>query len=560
VEKSTLVERDGGEKRKLSLLVIADGHVSTHPLPDDGDLTIGRSKGCEVFVDLPAISRRHFVLRLGSPIRIEALATSNPTRVRGNDLREGDIVEIAIGEVIEIGSTSILLQRRDAARRPRRMWAHAMFEQRLEDECARAEDLGVGTFALVRLHAVGAMVPELLATVLRPGDVLAEYAPDEYELLLLGVDASAAESLVGQIDLRLTRAQIAARAGIAVYPAHGRSPEALMSKANEALAGNRPPAIVDGHLSLDPAILALDKLVDRLAAGTINVLLLGETGVGKEVFAEKIHRRSPRAEKPLLKLNCAALSEQLLESELFGHEKGAFTGATATKPGLLESADGGTVFLDELGELPAALQAKLLRVLEDRAVMRVGALKARSIDVRFVAATNRDLEAEMARGTFRKDLFYRLSAATLMIPPLRERPAEIEPLARMFIAMFAKQMNRPPPELSPAAIALLHSYEWPGNVRELRNAIERAVLLTGDEPIGPELLPVEKMAASLPAEDASVDLRSRREAYERQVVIDALEKAGGNQTAAAKMLGIARRTLITRMQNYGLPRPRDGKK
>jgi transcriptional regulator with PAS, ATPase and Fis domain len=261
----------------------------------------------------------------------------------------------------------------------------------------------------------------------------------------------------------------------------------------------------------------------------------------------------------MLKLNCAAFSEQLLESELFGHEKGAFTGANAVKPGLLETADGGTVFLDELGELPLALQAKLLRVLEDHTVMRVGGTKPRTIDVRFVAATNKDLEAEMVRGTFRKDLYFRLSAATLLIPPLRERPTEIRALAQRFITQFAQQLGRPAPALTPAALKLLDSYDWPGNVRELRNVIERAVLLTGDEPIGTELLPVDKMRATLPAADSSNDLRSRREAYERDVIIDALERANGNQTVAARTLGIARRTLITRIEQYGLPRPRKGR-
>ena len=557
-EKSTLVEADdAGRRRRLSLLVIGDGYVATHPLPDDGDLTIGRSKGVEVCIDVPQISRRHAILHLGNPLRLEDLGSANGTRVRDRQLDPGETVDVAPGDVIELGSTLILLQRRETARRPKRVWSHGTFEGRLEDECSRAEAAGHGQFALVRLRAAapaGVSVPELISSLMRPGDVLAEYGPDEYEVLLLDVNAEAAQPIVGQFVLRLQRASLTPQAALAVYPTHGRSPEVLMAKACDALGGTSHDD--DGPLSIDPAIVQLDRLVDRLAAGTINVLLLGETGVGKEVFAEKLHRRSPRASCPLVKLNCAALSEQLLESELFGYEKGAFTGANATKPGLLETAEGGTVFLDELAEMPLTLQAKLLRVLEDRAVMRVGATKPRPIDVRFVAATNKDLEVAMEDGSFRKDLYFRLSAATLMIPPLRERPAEVGALAKRFIAQFAKQLGRPAPALTPAAMQVLESYDWPGNVRELRNVIERAVLLTGDEPIDPELLPIDKMRATLMADDASNDLRSRREAYERQVVIDALEKANGNQTVAARMLGIARRTLITRIEQYGLPRPR----
>jgi DNA-binding NtrC family response regulator len=559
-EKSTVVEREAGAaRRRLSLLVIAEGYTATHPLPDEGDLTIGRSKGAEVSIDVPAISRRHAILHLGDPIRLEDLGSANGTRVRDRKLAAGETVEVAPGDVIELGSTLILLQRREAGRRPRRVWPHGYFEGRLEDECARAEERGGGRFVVVRLRVPGepsAGVADLLAATLPAGDVLASYAPGDWEALLLDCDAAAAARVLGQVDLRLRQAGLALQSAVACYPDDGRSPDALVAAACAAL--ERPDGDGGEILALDPAILRLDRLIERLAGGNINVLLLGETGVGKEVFAEKIHRRSPRAEKPLLKLNCAALSEQLLESELFGHEKGAFTGAIAAKPGLLETAHGGSVFLDEVAEIPPALQAKLLRVLEDREVLRVGALKSRAVDVRFVAATNRDLEAEVGKGTFRKDLFYRLSAATLVIPPLRERPGEVEPLAQLFVRQTSRQMSRPPPPISAEALHLLKLYDWPGNVRELRNAMERAVLLCAGEPIGPDHLPLDKMSAVLPPQDVSSDLRSKREAYERQVIIDALERAGGNQTVAARLLGIARRTLITRMESYGLPRPRKG--
>src|SRR5260221_1769012 len=220
------------------------------------------------------------------------------------------------------------------------------------------------------------------------------------------------------------------------------------------------------------AIAEVHRLEQQVAASTLSVLVRGETGVGKELVAERIHMSSPRGGRPLLKLNCAALTESLLESELFGHERGAFTGAVVTKPGLLELADGGTVFLDEVGDLPLTLQAKLLRVLEDRIVMRVGGIKPRTIDVRFISVTNRDLEAEIARGAFREDLYFRLSGATIAVPPLRERLAEIEPLAREFVARASLALGRHAPPLAPDALAALCVHPWPRNIRELRNLIE----------------------------------------------------------------------------------------
>jgi transcriptional regulator with PAS, ATPase and Fis domain len=298
------------------------------------------------------------------------------------------------------------------------------------------------------------------------------------------------------------------------------------------------------------AMKTLDKMVARVAAGQINVLLHGETGVGKEVFAERIHAGSPRASRALLRLNCAALTESLLESELFGHERGAFTGATHTKPGLLETAHGGTVFLDEIGDLPLSLQAKLLRVIEDKKVMRVGALETIAIDVRFIAATHKDLETECDRGAFRRDLYFRLAGVTIVIPPLRARVDEIEPLAREFVREASERANRRGIKLSKAALARLKGYTWPGNVRELRNAIERAVLLCETT------IEVEHLPTTRDSRPSSGDLRAGVVEYERQRIVEALAECNGNQTKAAKLLGISRRTLIERLDELQLPRPR----
>jgi transcriptional regulator with PAS, ATPase and Fis domain len=303
----------------------------------------------------------------------------------------------------------------------------------------------------------------------------------------------------------------------------------------------------------------LHRLVELVAKSTISVILLGETGVGKEVIAETIHRKSARTRGPFVRLNCAALPDNLLESELFGYERGAFTGAVTPKPGLLEAAHGGTVFLDEVGELPLATQAKLLRVLESGEVTRVGSLKPRPIDVRFLSATNRDLDAIVESGAFRRDLYYRLNGISIQIPPLRERRSEIRAFTRAFLREATKKAGRMDITLSPGALAKLEEHSWPGNVRELRNVVERAALLCAGDVIEPEhvLLGTTAGRDGGPAPAPSrPQVAADAGAAERQRIIEALEKCGGNQKEAAKVLGISRRTLVYRLDAYGLPRPR----
>ena len=334
----------------------------------------------------------------------------------------------------------------------------------------------------------------------------------------------------------------------------------------------RPETLRDGRALLaasppaqDHVMQQIHQLAERAAAGTINVLITGETGVGKELLAETVHRLSKRKDGPCVCLNCAALSETLLESELFGHERGAFTGAFQAKAGLLETAGGGSLFLDEVGELPLTTQAKLLRVLETREVSRLGSLKPRRIDVRFIAATNRDLEAEVARGAFRRDLFFRLNGITLTIPPLRERRSEIPHLVQIFVTRICRELGRPEPRIPPSVIALLERYAWPGNIRELKNMIERAVLLCDGHAVGPEHFPAEKMdPARRPAPTASPRAplsgtertRNQTQENERQRIIDALGACAGNQSRAAERLGISRRTLVSKLDTYRIPRPK----
>lgn len=313
----------------------------------------------------------------------------------------------------------------------------------------------------------------------------------------------------------------------------------------------------------------LHRLARRVASSRINVLLLGETGVGKEVMASTLHRMSPRASSPFLGINCASLTDTLFESELFGYEKGAFTGAVSAKPGLIEAAHTGTFFLDEIGEMPLSAQAKLLRVLELRAVHRVGSIKQTPVDVRFISATHRNLSEDVAAGRFREDLYYRLNGISLVIPPLRERADEVVPLARSFLAEAARDAGfGAVPLLSPEAIAWMQSYEWPGNIRELKNAINRAVLLSTGGIVQTEHLAVGnnyspgRASAAPPAAFATPAVATVASPSppgggdERQRIIQALADCGGNQTRAAKQLGISRRTLSSRLNQLNIPRPR----
>lgn len=308
----------------------------------------------------------------------------------------------------------------------------------------------------------------------------------------------------------------------------------------------------------DPVMQKLYALIERVAKGQISVLILGETGVGKEVVADAIHRASPRSEASILKISCATLSEALLESELFGHERGAFTGAVTAKPGLVELADGGTVFLDEVGELTPSLQAKLLRLLETREVIRVGGLRSKPVDVRFLFATNRDLEEAVTRGAFRSDLFFRLKGAVVEVPPLRERSSEIVPLAEAFLARAAEQMDLAHvPTLSHAAKARLLARSWPGNVRELRNEIERAALLSNSGEIQADEFALETdRRAGMTGAVRPTQVPPSDTHHERERIAQALLDCGGNQSRAAESLGIPRRTLVRKIAQFGLPRPR----
>jgi transcriptional regulator with GAF, ATPase, and Fis domain len=294
------------------------------------------------------------------------------------------------------------------------------------------------------------------------------------------------------------------------------------------------------------------ELLGKVAGSPAStVLLTGETGTGKDLAAKAIHYNSSRAARPFVNITASALPEQLLESELFGHERGAFTDARQQKRGLFETADGGTVFLDEIGEMTVGLQAKLLRFLEEKTFKRVGGLADIRVDVRVIAATNRDLEKEVATGTFREDLFYRLQVMPVALPSLRERRGDVALLARFYLSRFNGEFRKHVRGLSAAAQDLLDHYAWPGNVRELRNAIERAMLLADREQLEPQDFTTLTRTVSaahfrLPAEGVNL------EEVERQLVVQALERANNNQTKAAELLGLNRDQVRYRMEKFGL--------
>ncbi len=319
-----------------------------------------------------------------------------------------------------------------------------------------------------------------------------------------------------------------------------------LRRENKAL---RESAREPGFVVADPRMEAVSALARRAAASSSTVLILGESGTGKEVLARRIHAWSPRASGPFVGTNCAALAETLLESELFGHEKGAFTGAVARKAGKFELADGGTILLDEIGDVSAAFQAKLLRVLEERSFEPVGGTRPVEVDVRVLAATNKDLKKKVAEGTFREDLYYRLDVISITLPPLRERKGDVRALAEHFAAEVARESKRGPLRLSSEALDLLAAHSWPGNIRELRNAIERAVVLaSGDEVTALDLPPdLLDRPAGVPG-----GFHERVEEFRRSVIREALEACGGNQTRAAEKLGLQRTYLARLVKQLGL--------
>ena len=348
---------------------------------------------------------------------------------------------------------------------------------------------------------------------------------------------------------------------------HAYSPSTSEESNLRETPPGRAAEVLADIIGVSPPMQDLFKMLRRVAPSPTTVLLRGESGTGKELVASAIHRLSTRADAPFIAVNCTAIPENLFESELFGHEKGAFTGAVTRRPGRFELADTGTLFLDEIGELPPPMQVKLLRVLQERLVERVGGMRPIPVDVRLIAATNADLEAMVSAGTFRADLFYRLNVVPIRLPPLRERPSDIPVLTRHFVVKFAERLDRRIDSVGPGLQQALVEYAWPGNIRQLENIVERMVLLAAQDSLGLDDLPpevstgerdpeagVDTVRGETPLPDGNLKdiVRERTQQLERDLILKALQEDDWNVTHAARRLGISRKGLQLKMKDYDL--------
>jgi DNA-binding NtrC family response regulator/pSer/pThr/pTyr-binding forkhead associated (FHA) protein len=581
------------ESERVTLVVYEDtgdgAAASTRvlDLADGAHLLFGRSRTANVQIESDRVSRLHAQFRRrGATVTVEDAGSRNGTWVNGQ-LVQGERA-LASGDEVVVGPLTIVVSITSRVVARPRIESTRYLEERLAAEVDRGQAYHRRfSLAMVRLDGPPEAADDAgdrIFAALRPMDAIAEYAPGILAVVMPERDAAAAEQVTrGLLDKARVRGAAGGGAlhvavGVAGFPEHGTTPGALIARALAALATVRgrgadlvgvPPAeaapLMGDVVVGDSQMARVYELVRKVADHPITVLVVGETGTGKEVIASAIHAASRRCDGPLVRLNCASMPETLLESELFGHEKGAFTGADRKKLGYFEAAHGGTLFLDEIGEMTPALQAKLLRVLEQRRITRVGGTDEIEVDVRVICATHRDLEAESRAGTFRADLFFRISAFTIFVPALRDRPAEIELLAQHFIRQCAEKTRQRIPALSPAAATALRRHAWPGNVRELRNAIERAMVLHSAGVIGVEDLPdsIREGRAAMPAAAPPLTLGGMRDQIadmERATIAAVLEACGGSQTEAAKQLGISRRTLIYRMEKHGLKPPPGARK
>ena len=555
------------------LLVFSGSSSWMYQLPPRGKVVIGRAENADLRINDPSISRQHAQVVIDDDtVTISDLGSQNGTRV--NHVRIVGEHVLRPNDVITLHKTTLLLHSHVAST-PSVLEAKA-FRQRLESEIDRAiryERL----FALLCVIwpervADRRAIERVIGEQLRRIDASGWLDDQTLHILLAEVPFEAATAIATRLRGKLAAD---ARLGIASCPGDGYDIDDLLASARNAASSAAPGAIGEvareyqtmtyGSLRVivaDPAMVRLYALVERLAPVDLPMLITGETGCGKEVVATAIHSLSARRGRKLVSLNCAAIAETLVESELFGHEKGAFSGAVAAKPGLLEAASGSTLFLDEIGELSLNVQAKLLRVLEMQKLTRVGDVHEREVDVRIVAATNRDLEREVEAGRFRQDLFFRLSAAQLVIPPLRQRPRELPLLAALFLEDACKKNGREPMQISESAMSALLEHTWPGNARELRNLMQYIAAAHKVDVVTAEHV-AERLAAGRvprtgPMQAAPVEAGAFRpladEIRELEIarIKEALEAAGNNQTRAAAILSVPVRTFFEKAKLYGL--------
>jgi two-component system, NtrC family, response regulator AtoC len=579
----------------LRLQVLVAGGVLEFDLPPDGTpLAVGRSPRAHVHIDSSSVSRSHALIVPGrGSAYVKDLGSTNGTYVNGTRVQGGPVA-VRAGDMIRFGDVPAHVRPAPARSRAPRRLSGPELDARIVEEaerCIRSDR----TLLVLAIEIVG-RDPDLegwaiVAGCLRSIDLMCDRGDARIDAVVLDIEAGDGEALATRIVDALRARQLGARIGVASYPGDAPSPDALIVAANLALRGiagtgaatARAGArqLVVGHREVvvaEPVMVRLYGMVERLASSRVTTLVTGETGSGKEIVAEALHALGSRAPRRLVKLNCAAVPEHLLENELFGHDRGAFSGATEAKPGLFEDAHGGTMFLDEIGEMTPALQAKLLRVLEDGRVRRLGSNRDRQVDVRVVAATHRDLRQLCDDGRFRSDLYYRLKGVVLHVPPLRDRPREIPLLADRFAAEAGDEVQRPM-TLSRAALAALTRYRWPGNIRELRHAISAAAIACDGDVIEVDDLPREiagevghePARRSRPGRaptEATIDvvvpdrtervvlpLAAELESIQRERIREALVACDGNQTRAAELLQMPRRTLVHKIAQLAIDVP-----
>ena len=572
------------------------------PLYDGNQAVLGRDGAVDICINDRSLSRQHACFSVeGAEVWVEDLESTNGTRKNGEPIKGR--VRFSAQDELRLGSVTVALHVLSApGTRPLGLQTHDRWMEAVLAEETRGRFFS-RKFGIITVRSLGRRVHlwrwcPRVRQCLRVVDQIAMYSEDTAEILLPEIEPDALRAIAKRILEEQAEGEPPLVVGLALFPDAATTAEAMVETARAAARRARPdrrlvaelkhtsravvPADTDGPVLASPQIRQVYQMLGRVAPTKMPILIQGETGSGKEIVAQAIHQKSKLKDKPMVAINCGAIPPQLIASTLFGHVPGAFSGAVGAA-GLFESANGGTIFLDEVGELPSEAQAALLRVLEDGRMSRVGSSKEIQVSVRLIAATHRDLEAMVKAGEFRQDLYYRLERFKVEVPPLRDRPEDIEPLVHRFMERAAQENELPPVRIEPGAMALLLGYAWPGNIRELKNVVERAVVIALDGCItmedlpsklhdsarAPEVPPEQGRSEEPGAEAADressapaplaqpgvpIDLRDRLKQYERQLIIDALNATQGVQAEAAKRLNMPLRTLSRRMSSLGIRR------
>jgi len=585
-----------------ALLIYHREGLDVVPLAEGHPIVVGRSEPSHVRPKSRRLSRQHarFLLENGA-VTVEDMGSTNGTFINGKRISRR--APVLGNDEVTLGSVMISVHEHGSLRRRLHgLERHEGWVAALADEVSRARTFQRSVAVLMvrslsRRGHLSRWVPRI-RELAREVDRVGLFGPDAVEIMLPEIDLETARRLADEVIKGRVDNEPPLVCGVAIYPEDASSALELCTAASDAVASASLAEPVkflrntniwlsadpdeEGPVVRDPAMLTVYETIDRVALSNIPILIEGETGTGKEVIARAIHERSARRDQPMRCINCGAIPSQLIESVLFGHERGAFTGAERRTKGVFEEAEGGTVLLDEIGELAASAQVALLRVLETKRFTRVGSHMEIGVDIRVLAATHRDIEAMTKDGSFRLDLFYRLNTLTLTVPPLRRRPEEISPLIRRFVKLANAANGRSILGISPEALGTMGAYPWPGNVRELRNAVDRAVVIAvGDiitvddlpervrrfDPLSDDFddwkaspEPTEMVTRAVPVDPSGLDLKRQVRAFEVELIRSALHMASNNQTDAASLLKMPRRTLVYKIRAYGIRQSKDDAK